>query len=149
MVADSAWTSQEQHGGRYVRRENHGVVAGAACHAMHGIAGRLNAARQLVAQTRVQSDRGLVEMLLAIELNAATLADLPGSRKQCGDARMAGPVSGMTYVETDARQIGNHVRRVWFRGDRAHRGCEAGLAESRFLHMTNPLGSGRESVPPQ
>ncbi len=39
MMADAAGAAQEEHGRGYARSHDHGVVAGAAGHALHGQAG--------------------------------------------------------------------------------------------------------------
>src|SRR5580658_2514520 len=65
MVADAARASEEQHRGRDMRREDHRVMAGAARHAMHGIAGGLHGTGQRFPQARIEGNRGLIETMLA------------------------------------------------------------------------------------
>ena len=97
MMTDSARTPQKQHGRRHTSSHDHRVVTRAAIHPMHRITALFNGTRQLIRETRIHLDCGLIQ------------ARFHGNGQAPGIAGQAKRGLGTSIVEALGRQLGGRV----------------------------------------
>src|SRR5580692_276475 len=82
MMANAAGAAQEQHRGGHAPRNNHGIVAGAARHAMNLEPGALDGALQHLCEARIHCDGRLIQARLPAGGETAGSRDLLGASQQ-------------------------------------------------------------------
>ena len=85
MMADAARTAQKQHRRGHATRNNHGIVAGAARHAMNPETGALDGALQNLCEIRIHRDSRLIQTLLPAGRKATGSRDLLSRSQQPRD----------------------------------------------------------------
>ena len=145
-MADASWTAEKEHGRGHALGEHHGVVAGAADHAVWPAPCGDSGGFESAGQRRVHGGGGLLHLLDGVEREPSGGGDRVGPIEQVADGGEPDRVVRVADVEAYSDLVRNDVGRAGQGVDAPNGGDQARGGGAFALDFGDPLRRAGKSV---